>query len=347
MKFSLTIALLLGLTSSVFSAPKYPTFTDAKRAGPDYQVQGEYVGKVGNKIKIGVQVIALGKGNFYGVVHTGGLPGAGWNEGTIYHIKGKTTGSRTIFHGVHGERLMFTNANFSGAIKNGKFTGRADMYFGKTPNTKFQLKKIHRRSSTLGAKPPKGAQVLFDGSSVDAWDSGKFVGRLLDNGTTSKKKFGSVFIHMEFICPFMPTARGMHRGNSGIYVKREWEVQIVDSFGWHHENRKFERLSNFGRCGGIHEMIGPRINMSYPPLTWQTYDIDFRMAKFDSAGKRVRPATMSVRHNGVYIHKNYVLPPVPPGRDLKASKEKLRGPIFLQNHGNPVRYRNIWVLEKD
>ena len=139
----------------------------------------------------------------------------------------------------------------------------------------------------------------------------------------------------------------MKRGNSGIYVKREWEVQIIDSFGWHHENRKFERLSKFGRCGGIHEMVAPRINMSFPPLAWQTYDIDFRMATYNAHGTKVAPATMTVRHNGVLIHDQYVLPPVPPGRDPSSTREQERGPIFLQDHGNPVRYRNIWGIKRD
>jgi len=144
----------------------------------------------------------------------------------------------------------------------------------------------------------------------------------------------------------MPTATGMQRGNSGVYVKHEWEIQILDSFGWHHENRKFERLSRFGRCGGIHEMVAPRINMSFPPLTWQTYDIDFTMARFDVDGKKTSAATITVRHNGVVIHDRYVLPPVPPGRAASTTREGQPGPIFLQDHGNPVRFRNIWVLEK-
>jgi len=182
----------------------------------------------------------------------------------------------------------------------------------------------------------------------EEWRDGQIIDdRLLDVGTTSKRNFGSVLIHLEFCCPFMPTARGMQRGNSGIYVKAKWEVQIIDSFAWHHENRKFERLSKFGRCGGINEMVGPRINMSFPPLTWQTYDIEFTMAKFDDSGKKIAPAMMTVLHNGVVIHDKYVLPPAPPEEADSQSKERAKGPIFLQDHGNPVRYRNIWVVERE
>ena len=338
----------LGTTASTLPGEEV-AFTDPDEAGADFQVQGEYVGRVGSELPIGIQVIALGNHKFQGVLYDGGLPGDGWDEGTVFHIKGETANDgRTVFHGVHGERLMFTNANFRGSAREGVFSGEAQMFQGRVKDLGFRLRKVQRESPTLGAQPPAGAIVLFDGTHVDEWLDGRLLDdRLLDVGTTSRRNFGSLLIHLEFVCPFMPTARGMHRGNSGIYVKREWEVQIVDSFGWHHESHKFERLSKFGRSGGIHEMIGPRINMSFPPLSWQTYDIEFAMAEFDASGKKTSPATMTVRHNGVLIHDRYVLPPVPPGREASESKEGQRGPIFLQDHGNPVRFRNIWVVQRE
>ena len=335
--------------SSTGLASEFPSFTDPAEAGPDFQVQGEYAGNVGSNFPIGIQVIALGNGEFQGVVFSGGLPGAGWNESTVSHIGGKTEeDGRTSFHGIHGERLKFASSNFRGSVRDGVFTGEAHTFHGRTDRVEFRLKKVLRQSPTLGAKPPAGAIVLFDGTSVSEWEDGRLVeDGLLDAGTTSRRRFGSVRIHLEFRCPFMPTARGMKRGNSGVYVKREWEVQIVDSFAWHHENRKFERLSKFGRAGGIHEMVGPRINMSFPPLSWQTYDIEFDLAKFDSAGKKISPATMTVRHNGVLIHERVALPRLPPESDGLKFKEGEPGPIYLQDHGNPVRYRNIWVVKKD
>jgi hypothetical protein len=340
--------LSLETTAPTCSSAGLPAFTDPAAAGPDFQVQGEYVGKVGAKLPIGIQVIALGNQQFQGVLYVGGLPGAGWDESAVFHIRGKTHDGRTAFHGVHGERLMFAHSNFNGSIQEGVFTGEARMFRGRLGEVKFRLTKVHRKSPTLGGKPPTGAIVLFDGTNVEQWQNGRLVDdRLLDVDTTSKRDFGSILIHLEFRCPFMPTARGMQRGNSGIYVKREWEVQIVDSFAWHHENRKFERLSKFGRCGGIHEMVGPRINMSFPPLSWQTYDIEFTMAKFDPAGTKTSPAMITVRHNGVLIHDRYVLPPVPPGRDESQSKDRERGPIYLQGHGNPVRFRHIWVVQRE
>ncbi len=338
-----------GTRSSTGLASELPSFTDPAEAGSDFQVQGEYAGNVGSGFPIGIQVIALGNHEFQGVVFSGGLPGAGWDESTVSHIGGKTQeDGRAAFHGIHGERLKFASSNFRGSIRDGVFTGDAHTFHGRADGVEFLLKKVLRRSPTLGAEPPAGAILLFDGTGVEEWQDGRLVeDRLLDAGTTTKREFGSVRIHLEFRCPFMPTARGMKRGNSGVYVKREWEVQIVDSFGWHHENRKFERLSKFGRAGGIHEMVGPRINMSFPPLSWQTYDIDFTLARFDSAGKKISPATMTVRHNGVLIHDRVVLPRLPPEVDELKFKEGEPGPVYLQDHGNPVRYRNIWVVERD
>ena len=339
------LIVTLFVTSFVDSREEHASYLTPQAAGPDFQIQGEYVGKVGNLKTIAAQVIALGKGEFQGVLYLGGFPGGGWDEKTMFHFAGKRDGEQAKVHGIYGERIKFRDDSFQGTIRGGVFQGEAQMFLNVVKSPQFHLKKIRRESPTLGAKPPKGALVLFDGSHVDEWVEGKLEeGQWLGVGTDSKRHFRSVFIHMEFRCPFMPTARGMQRGNSGIYVKREWEIQILDSFGWNAENRKYERLSIFGRCGGIHEMIKPRHNMSFPPLAWQTYDIDFTAAGFDDAGKKISHAMMSVRHNGVLIHDRYVLPDTPPGES--PNDEKAAGPIFLQDHGNPVRFRNIWVIEK-
>ena len=334
------------MTVSVGSCKEFPAFTDAANAGPDFRVQGEYVGHIGGELPIGIQVIALGDQQFQGILYSGGLPGVGWNESTVFHCAGQTRDGRTVFHGIHGERLKITHSTFAGTIHNGIFEGQANMFRGRLSDCRFRLTKVDRKSPTLGARPPAGARVLFDGNDLDQWQDGRLIdGQLLDVGTTSKGSFGDVRIHLEFCCPFMPTARGMQRGNSGVYVKREWEVQILDSFGWHHENRKFERLSKFGRCGGLHELAGPSINMSLPPLSWQTYDIEFKISRWDAAGNMISPSMMSVNHNGVLIHDNYVLPAAELNGYRFENKQPEKGPIYLQDHGNPVRYRNIWVVE--
>ena len=238
---------------------------------------------------------------------------------------------------------MFPNPNLTGMIEDGVFRGTDLSFRNKLDDVSFEMKKVHRESSTLGAKPPKSAIVLFDGRNTDDWVNGRIVeDNLLDVGVESQRKFRDHSFHLEFRCPFMPTARGMQRGNSGVYVRKVWEIQIVDSFGWNAENRKYERLSIFGKCGGIHELFKPLVNMSFPPLSWQTYDVDYKAVRFDQSGERVVPAMMTVRHNGVLIHDKTVLPPAPPdGKNLEGRP----GPLFLQDHGNPVRFRSIWVVE--
>jgi hypothetical protein len=332
-------------------AEELPTFLDAQTAGPDFHVQGEYAGEVGGpadqRLPLAAQVVALGDGKFEGVLYAGGLPGAGWNGLAPFHFRGQTSGDETRCVGMHGERLQFENSNFEGLIRDGEFRGRADMFRNVVRDASFALKKIRRGSPTLGAAPPERSIVLFNGSHVDEWVDGKIVeDRLLDVGTQTKRQFGDrdFLLHLEFRTPFMPTAAGMKRGNSGVYLKKLWEVQVVDSFGWNGYNRKFERLADFGRCGGIQELVEPRWNMCLPPLSWQTYDIDFEAARFDSSNNLIAPEMVTVRHNGVTVHDRYVLPRVETGFDFTASQTGRPGPITLQQHGNPVRYRNIWAV---
>ena len=300
----------------------------AKVAGPldpDFKVQGEYAGDIKSPdgqadIKLGVQVIALGDGKFHAVGYVGGLPGAGWDGVTKVEAGGQTKGDVTVFGGddSHGE------------IKDGVLR-----VISPTGDVHAELKKVERKSETLGAKPPAGAVVLFDGTSADQFEPGKMTSDgLLIAGAASKRKFQSCQLHVEFQLPFMPTARGQGRGNSGCYLQGRYEVLMLDSFGLKGENNE---------CGGIYSIQAPSVNMCYPPLAWQTYDIDYTAAKFED-GKKVNNATMSVKHNGVVIHNNVELPKVTTAAPWAEGPEP--GPIYLQDHGNPVRYRNIWLVEK-
>ena len=296
-------------------------FLDAKAAGIDFQVQGEYEVTVGDD-PFGIQVIALGDGKFQAVAYPGGLPGAGWDGNERYFLDGKLVDGIARFESSEG-RFQ---------IKKGEVTGVA---YASEGELEIKGKKVCRQSPTLGAKPPKGAIVLFDGTNVDAWQNGRIVeGNLLDVGTRTKQSFGAIHLHLEFRTPFMPYARGQARGNSGVYVADQYEVQVLDSFGLEGESNE---------CGGIYKVARPLVNMCLPPLSWQTYDIDFTPAKFDEKGKKVANAVLTVRHNGVLIHKNLELPRPTPGGGRADEKP---GPLFLQNHGDPVRYRNIWLVPK-
>jgi len=131
-------------------------------------------------------------------------------------------------------------------------------------------------------------------------------------------------LHVEFMTPFQPAARGQGRGNSGVYPPGGREIQVLDSFG-------LEGLAN--ECGGIYKSNRPRVNMCLPPLSWQTYDIAYHPPKIGRDGRTlVEPAWYKVVHNGVTIHE-------------KAALGKGRsGALNLQDHGNPVSYRNIWIV---
>ncbi|MGH7139099.1 MAG: 3-keto-disaccharide hydrolase, partial [Pirellulales bacterium] len=197
--FALGSTSLLLLTSLARAADSgLPTYTDAKAAGADFQTQGEYTGDVtseGQQKKVGVQVIALGDGKFRAVAYPGGLPGDGWKKGDQKHSsEGKTEGGVTTF----------TGKDRQGRIKDGQLV-ISDL----SGNQLGTLKKVERKSPTLGAKPPAGAVVLFDGTSADNFQGGKMTPEgYLEVGAKSKQEFGSCQLHIEFRTPFMPTAQG-------------------------------------------------------------------------------------------------------------------------------------------
>jgi hypothetical protein len=154
-------------------------------------------------------------------------------------------------------------------------------------------------------------------------------------GGTSRTFFGSHRLHIEFRTPFQPDDKGQARGNSGVYVQGRYEVQVLDSFGLKGADNE---------CGGIYRATKPRVNMCFPPLTWQTYDIEFVQASYDSDGKKTKNAKIRVEHNGVLIHESLELEKHTPGKLEEAPDP---GPLYLQDHGNPVMFRNIWVVPTD
>ena len=291
-----------------------PTFTEPEQAGPDFAVQGEYVGE-----GCAAQVIALGDGKFHIVGWGKGLPGTAADVEKKVELEALRD----------GEKVTFSGNGWKGAIEDGQIKGTND------EGHSWMLKHTLRESPTLGAKPPAGAVILFDGTSADAWAGGKMDERkLLAGGTVSKQSFRDYTLHVEFRTPFMPKARGQGRGNSGVYNQNRYECQVLDSFGLKGEDNE---------TGGIYHTSKPKLNMCLPPLSWQTYDIDFEAAKWDG-DKKVQPAVLTVKLNGVLVQDHVAAPEPTPGAGLKDTPEP--GPIQLQNHGNPVFFRNIWLVEK-
>ncbi len=308
-----------------------PVFTDAKEAGPDFAIQGEYAGGVQpGDIPFGAQVIALGKSKFRIKFLKGGLPGDGWDGKTVLFADAASKDGKTTFAGKVKNKEGVTQ-EYQGTIEDGKITGDV------STEAKFTFKHIVRKSKTEGAKPPTGAIILFDGSNADEWQGGKLVeGNLLNNGISTKRKFKDYKAHIEFRLPFMPESRGQGRANSGFYfLQGMYELQILDSFGLKGENNE---------CGGIYTIKAPAVNMCFPPLSWQTYDVEYKAARFDADGKKViSHPVVTVLHNGVKIHDKVEIPFCT--EDHKRPVKTNAGSIHLQNHGDPVYFRNIWLVE--
>lgn len=299
--------------------------TDVSKADADFAYQGEFLGCawVGNGCReyVGLQVVALGDGKFDIYHLRGGLPGAGWDR----HTRNK----------------------IGGALKDGVLVGKNDqLAIAISPQQAIlsnsagaelgRLERILRVSPSAGAAAPPGAIVLFDGTPPKILDGAKLSpDGLLEIGSTTKMPVHDFQLHVEFKLPYMPYARGQGRANSGVYIQQRYELQILDSFG-------LEGIEN--ECGSLYRQQRPELNMCFPPLSWQTYDIYFTAARFDSVGKKIANTRITVYQNGVPIHCNRDVP-AKTGAGQKEAPEPR--PIHFQNHGNPVQYRNLWIVPND
>ena len=326
---------LLALAFPVVTSAKptgNPAYTDPASTDADFPFQGEYAGVIpheNGETQFGVQVIALGDGKFDAVAYPGGLPGDGWTPPE--KIRG--TGRRD------GDRLRIEAVDRNGTKRQGEIHGGKLVVLDDAGTPIAELPKVERKSPTLGAKPPEGAVVIFDGNgpadeTTTLVDPKMTDDGLLMQGVVTKDLFGDSTWHVEFRLPYQPKDRGQGRGNSGAYFQGRYEVQMLDSFGLEGKNNE---------CGGVYSVAPPRVNMCFPPLTWQTYDVEVTSPRYEG-NKKVSDARLTVRHNGVLIHEDIEVSKVTPsGRD---GPDKARGPLYLQDHGNPVRYRNIWVVPK-
>jgi hypothetical protein len=191
--------------------------------------------------------------------------------------------------------------------------------------------------------PPSDAIRLFDGASLDAWNGGQNW-TIADGvcwptgkgGLTTKDAFGDVQLHLEFATPAEVKGNGQGRGNSGVYFMGRYEVQVLDSY----ENQTYFD----GQCASIYKQKPPLVNACRKPGEWQTYDILFTAPRFDERGQLLRPAAVTVLHNGVAVHNHFeLLGDTAYDRPPSYTAHDPVGQIHIQDHGNPVRFRNIWV----
>lgn len=199
---------------------------------------------------------------------------------------------------------------------------------------------------TMGRKAVKGATVLFDGQSLDSWTQmdGTPAQWIIDDGAMqvvpktgdvcTKQLFGDHYLHLEFKLSDMPQATGQAKSNSGVFLQGRYEIQVLDSTGWD--------IPGFGDCGSVYDQYAPLTNACLPALNWQTYDVIFRAPRCE--GKVVKEhARVTVVHNGIVIHNNVELPGMTGAPS--DTNVQLPGHLRLQDHGNVVWFRNIWVAD--
>lgn len=325
--FTSILCVLFASGAAVAQDGKPFVSADPQNVDEDFAYQGEYAGLIlpddgrTNCLlrRVGVQVVALGSNEFDAVVYDYGLPGAGWNKREKKKLHG------TLIEGVlnlYGDGLL-------AEVRDGHLLLKSERGYNLG-----QFPRVVRKSPTLGKRPPSNAIVLFDGSSADEFSNGRVTDDgLLMEGADFKRTFTDFTLHLEFRLPYMPDSRGQKRANSGVYLQSRYEVQVLDSFGLD---------GAFNECGALYRYQVPQINMCLPPLQWQTYDITFRSPRFDSEGNKTTNARLTVIHNGVAVHDNFEVERKT-GAGKKESTEAF--PIRLQNHGDPVRYRNIWIVD--
>lgn len=194
--------------------------------------------------------------------------------------------------------------------------------------------------------PPESAVVLFNGSDLSNWTTrdGGEPGWEVENGVMAvvprtgdimtTERFTDHLLHLEFMTPDMPEATGQAKGNSGVFLQGRYEIQVLDSYGI--------AVPGMGDCGAIYNQFAPLVNACKPPLEWQTYDVIFRAPRLDDDGEIVENTRVTVLQNGLVILNNVILAGTT-GANIGGGVGD-PGPLLLQDHGNLVKFRNIWAV---
>lgn len=299
---------------------------------PGTDLQGEFEGRAllpgrADSIDVGLQLALYGPERVRGSFYKGGLPGAeahGMRPPERVGVGGVRVDERLeLAPEGEGYSLLYLQSHVTVLDEEKNYLGHLD--------------RVQRESATLGLEPDDGARTLFTGqeSDLENWQDGAIMSESgLHSGAMTRQEFGDIRLHAEVWLSWMPCASEQRRTNSGLYIQNRYEVQVMDSFG-------LEPMLN--GSGSLYREVMPALNMSLPPLRWQTYDVWFRAPRFNDAGEKVEPVRVSVWYNGVRVIDDEVLEG---GTGRGGQLEEVpMAPLLLQEHPGSVRFRNVWVKD--
>ena len=303
---------------------KGPAYTEPPSDEPNYALMGEFIGPItsdGSEPELlGLQIRPVGGDDFDALSFLGGLPGQDKHKPEPIRMIGRRSGDFVVLSGAPW--AIFVDKD-------------SCLLLDREGNKVGSLERIQRTSPTLGARPPKDALVLFDGKSIDQFTNAQMTkDGLLMQGADLKPMFQDYNLHVEFRLPYMPEADGQARANSGLYLQSRYECQVLDSFA-------LDPL--FNGCGSLYRFKAPDLNMSFPPLVWQTYDVQLTAPRWAADGTKIRDAHVTSWVNGVKVQDNVA---VPDKTGAGKPEEPVLLPTRFQDHGDPVRFRNIWVVDR-
>ncbi|MEX1212101.1 MAG: DUF1080 domain-containing protein [Balneolaceae bacterium] len=298
---------------------------------PGTDLQGEFEGRAllpgsTDSTRVGLQMSLYGPDRVRGSVYKGGLPGAedhGERPPEWLGVEGKRVDGRLELAPEEGYSLLYLDSHVTVLDEEKNYLGYLD--------------RVYRESATLGLEPGEGVVPLFQGmeSDLENWQEGATMSESgLHSGAKTRREFGDIRLHAEVWLSWMPCASDQRRTNSGLYIQDRYEVQIMDSFG-------LEPMLN--SSGSLYREVKPALNMSLPPLRWQTFDVWFHAPTFNEEGEKAEPVRLSVWYNGVRVIDNEVLEGGT-GRGGQLEEVPL-GPLLLQEHPGSVRFRNVWIKE--
>jgi len=331
-----TLLLPVTLLALVFSVPvqAQPYGAKDKWMGiyegewQNAQGQGKFTAQirpVGSNVYDGF-VMLKNKAETTAVIKLSSLANAA--EPGVIQLTGKTSSKEL------GKEMQFEGKLSGNDPKSLKLAGTLK---GGAGDGNLNGERIEKQSPTMGAKPPKDAIVLFDGKQTNHWETFPF---LLNNdgsmqvqkeNMTAKDRLDNYQLHVEFRTPFMPADQGQARGNSGVYLQSIYEVQVLDSFGLY--------PLQINDCGSIYGVKTAQGNACLPPMEWQTYDITY----LSGDGTAANPPKITIVHNGETVIDAAPVPADKIGKGGGGGNSK-GGLLMLQQHGNPVQYRNIWAV---